>query len=343
MKDKIQDISHEFNGNKLSLSHVFHNPIDVVWLKLKNIPKWLAKLKSFTDYQPLNDKKPSEIGFKFYYIYRHKLEIYYEVVASEDTDFKKSISLTGEFTMDNVKYMFLTEYCLFKNTSDNTSFLNYHQTFTNGISIDKDLKKLWEKESKLIFKGNDRKPSKSKCTKLEQVESGVIKLDKYSIWNSITFRSNLQEISDGLFGEICCEDENITQYSLLNFKLRENSETLQCSFRVIEYENDETSSIWRLTLESQEGEEINIEELILEEDNQKRKKDSTEKKHILETGKGDSFYIPFQTITFEILQIKEQECFLTITHKFSKNIEKANLNELSQAKKKFIAFFQKLA
>jgi len=286
------------NANSFAIEYVYYHPIEVVWEELKDICKWNNKQNYFSKFQFINGTNTWEIGSQYQFEYKETIPVVYETKKFYEDDFSKSIGYECiENKLNGV--MFYSEYNLYKNTLQNSTVLTYNLQYfieigyviLNSIKFDK-LK---------LLSLNDKYLYKNRKFETEHIETCIFKKSKSFVWNLITDFKIFTKIITGIADEVILKDDILKLNSKLIMKY--NKENLEIPLKVNKYQNEEKLEKWTLCFRA-----------VITNDNKK----NPEKE----------FYIPFQEISFEILDIEcntKNKSMLIFKHNF-KDKEVANDN-----------------
>ena len=364
--NSISERMKAYKGSKLNLQYKFKHPIESVWEQLKSQPLWQTKqsffvlLPDFYKNEGVVERKNYwDIGAKYALSYKsHSIFTYETLDIVDDFVFKKHV-----YECWGTKYEFgwITEYCLYRDSVDNTTFLTYNLTYDRelGSPILDAIK--FEKEE--LFKINDKYIKKHRKYESEQVESILIKQSKENIWNKLISFRDFKDFITLIADEIIIEGGGkVTNLNTLNdFKKISKTKTKnqkitkknECINEVKEsqltFDKNESIKLNSLikfkyiksnliissrvtTLDCQVKEEKWKLELTMEDI-------ATYNTNVI---KEEEFYPPKQVIRFEITEIADRVSLFVFSHIFvNEKIKLEDLYELQYNKIKILKMIKK--
>jgi len=299
------------NASRISLNHTFYLPIEVVWEELKDMGKWYKKQTLFRKFELIKGKQPSDIGSQFKLSYKGD-PFLYETRRLHEDDFSKQFGF--ECLENSVNVLFYVEYNLYKNTSQNTTVLTFEIQYYTDLGLA--LLEVLKSDMAKLFELNDKYLSKHRKYETEHVETCVLKKNKKYVWDLLTDFKTFTKLIPGIADEVIQKDEKLKLNSELILKY--NKEEIEVPLKVNNYQNEDNKAIWKIGFTWSDINTIGKEP----------KKE---------------FYIPFQEISYELIDIdcsKGDKSMLIFKHTFKE--KEVTMDKLKDLKYNKIVIMKKL-
>jgi len=300
------------NSSKISIAYTFYHSIEVVWEELKDLGKWYTKQKLYKDFEVTKGKHSYEKGSQYKINYKGISFLYETKKVSED-DFSKQIVFEClKNSLNDIR--FVIEYNIYKNTLQSSTVLTIDiQYFTNFGCAFLDIMKY---EKIKLFKLNDKYLSKHRKYETEHVETCILKKNKKYVWDLLTDFKSFTKLIPGIADEVILNDEKLKLNSELILKY--NKEEIEVPLKVNNYQNEDNKAIWKIGFTWSDINTIGKEP----------KKE---------------FYIPFQEISYELIDIdcsKGDKSMLIFKHTFKE--KEVTMDKLKDLKYNKIVIMKKL-
>ena len=287
---------------KIEVNYIMKFPMKEVWPIFK-CPEAMNKV--MTELQPkitiLNGKRLNEEGCEYKYFLGDELAFYgivSEIIENESYNFIKT---SCRFSFP-VKVRYENQFTLFTNSIENNTFIKWEMIY---IDWDKDkisnFKTFLENSKNDMQKHFERVKNylKNKI-KLLQIESVIIDKSQQEVWDIISdfnvFIKHVPLVADTA--------EYIGEPKVIGTKvvLKWLEKKVTCYLKVVLIECDKSNNEWIYRLECYDG----IPK------------------------------IPNQILTFTVMKVNEEKCFLKFKHKFNSKLNYGYIELLSKEKKKIL-------